>query len=190
MSHTPPSVDDAPAPFGFSDLVTAMAALSVEFRREGDALALRGAGVLTSELRAAVADHKSALLTLCDLRAELERLHGYIIRLRCSDPPKGSRAKAIRYQEQQIERLAARSVAFGGTGDGWDDPADVFADGDQLIGLRAALAELTRGDAPYPLPLPPGCTLLPTANFDPFEHGRLYNGMVSGGQATEAQEQV
>lgn len=113
------------------------------------------------------------------LRVELTRLHEYLIRLRCANPPKGSREQALAYQAKQIEKLAARSVDLGGTEDGWPDPADVFADGDQIKGLREGLAELSREDAPYPVPLPDGCQLLPTANFDPFEFGRLYNGKVS-----------
>ncbi len=120
---------------------------------------------------------KREKVSLLEMNAELERLHGYIIRLRCEDPPRGSRDQALTYQQKQMERLAALSIAAGGTEDGWPDPADPFADGDQLTGLRAALAELEAG--PYPVPLPEGCTLLPQANFDPFEHARLYNGMVS-----------
>ena len=76
-------------------------------------------------------------------------------------------------------KLAARSVKIGGTENGWPDPADVFADGDQIEGLRQGLAELTAEGNPYPVPLPEGCVLLPQANFDPFAHGRLYNGKIS-----------
>ena len=64
------------------------------------------------------------------------------------------------------------------TEDGWPDPADVFAESDQITGLRAGLAELTAEGNPYLVPLPDGCILLPEANFNPFEYGRLYNGMV------------
>lgn len=44
--------------------------------------------------------------------------------------------------------------------------------------LREDLAELSRAVAPYPVPLPASCVLVPQANFDPFEHGRSYSGKV------------
>ena len=116
------------------------------------------------------------------LRADMTRLFDYGTRLRCADPPKGTRAQALRYQSQQIEKLAALSVESGGTADGWPDPGDPFAYGDQIAGLRVDLGELSRQDAPYPVPLPVGCTLLPQANFDPFEHGRYYSGKLITGE--------
>jgi len=73
-------------------------------------------------------------------------------------------------------------VTFDGTKDGWDDPGDPFADGDQIIGLQLALEELSAG--PYPVLLPAGCILLPQANFDVFAAGRLYNGMVKTSEAS------
>lgn len=103
------------------------------------------------------------------MNAELERLHTYVIRLRCGDPPKGTRAEALSYLARQIQKLAARSVEAGGTEGGWDDAADVLAGGDQILGLRAEMDEIARPDAPYPLgPL----------TEDPFgmDPPRLYNG--------------
>lgn len=114
------------------------------------------------------------------LRAELGRLHGHIIRLRCEDPLKGTRANALEYQHRRITALAEDSVDAGGTEDGWPDPEEVLVSGDQIQGLRVELAELTAGD-PYPLPLPDGYSLLPVANFDLLSHGRLGNGKVSSG---------
>jgi len=176
MSQALFTVDDTTYVPPLTALLETLAALGITFRREGEGLAMRSSGPMTLQLRAAAAAHKPMLLALCDLCAEVERLHGYIIRLRCSDPMKGSRAQAIRYQAQQIEKLAGRSREVGGTADGWPDPADPFADEDQIIGLRAALDELEAG--PYPIPLPAGCVLVPQANFDVFAAGRLYNGMV------------
>jgi len=75
-----------------------------------------------------------------------------------------------------VNKLAASSVAYGGTEDGWPDAADAFADRDQLTALREALAEVESGS--YPVPLPAGCQLLPQANFDVFAAGRLYSGKV------------
>ena len=118
------------------------------------------------------------------LNAELERLHIYLIRLRCSDPPKGTRQDALAYVAAGIDKLAALSAEAGGTADGWDDPADEFADGDQITALRFGLAELAGG--PYPLPLPEGCTLLPQANFDALAYGRLYNGKPVSGNRISA----
>ena len=120
-----------------------------------------------------------ASTVLRDLNKDLERLHEYVVRLRCEDPPKGTRSQALVYLQAQTDKLAVQSASAGGTADGWPDPEDVFADGDQIAALREALAELTRPDAPYPALLPPGCWLLPTANFDVFAAGRLYNGKVS-----------
>ena len=118
---------------------------------------------------------------LPNLRAELTRLHDYIIRLRYEDPPRGSRQDALAYVAVQAERLGVRSEAVGGTAHGWPDPTDAFADGDQLVGLWAALEEMAAG--PYPAPLPAGCVLLPQTNFDVFAAGRLYNGMVKTSEA-------
>ena len=179
MSLASGSVDNKASPLSLPDLLTTLNALGVEFCRRGEVLELSGDDVLSAELKAAVAEHKAVLLTLCDCRAELSRLHDYLIRLRCENPPKGTRQQALAYQASQIEKMAARSVELGGTENGWPDPSDVFADGDQIEGLRQGLAELSRADAPYPVPLPEGCVLLPQANFDPFAHGRLYNGMIS-----------
>lgn len=88
----------------------------------------------------------------------------------------GSRSDALAYVPTRIERLAERSLAIGGTADGWDDPTDSFTAGDRLIGLRAAFAELEAGS--YPIPLPAGCVLLSQVNFDVFAAGRLFNGKV------------
>ena len=98
-----------------------------------------------------------------------------VIQLRCETPPAG-RSTSLAWLSQQIKKLAGASLAFGGTEEGWPDEADAFADMDQITALRHDLAELTRPDAPYPVPLPLGCQLLPQANFDPFEHGRYYSG--------------
>lgn len=111
---------------------------------------------------------------LADLRAGLARLSEYAVRLRCEDPPKGTRAQALTYQAQQIEKLAALSASVGGTANGWPDPGDPFAYGDQITGLRVDLSDLTREDAPYPLgPL----------TDDPFsaDPPRYYSGQVIGG---------
>lgn len=45
-----------------------------------------------------------------------------------------------------------RSVEVGSTAAGWFDPANVFADNDQITGLLLDLGELEVG--PYPGPLP------------------------------------
>ncbi len=121
------------------------------------------------------------IAALQELQDTLTRLHERVIRLRCENPPKVTRAQAFVYLEAQTNKLAARSVEAGGTESGWPDPGDVFAGGDQVDGLREAVEELTRPDAPYPLALPPGCWLLPSANFDVFAAGRLYNGKLSAG---------
>ena len=105
-----------------------------------------------------------------------------VIQLRCETPPAG-RSVSLAWLSQQIKKLAAASLAFGGTEEGWSDEADAFADMDQITALRHDLAELTRAEAPYPVPLPPGCQLLPQANFDPFEHGRYYSGKLLPGAA-------
>lgn len=117
-------------------------------------------------------------LTFC--RSEFARLFEYIIRLRCDNPPKGTRAQALGYLEQQINAFAKKCDVrdADGTPTGFDDPQDPFAAGQHVLMLREGHAELTRPDAPYPMPLPEGCHLLPQANFNPFAHGRLYNGMV------------
>ena len=100
-----------------------------------------------------------------------------VIQLRCETPPAG-RSTSLAWLSRQIKKLAAASLAFGGTENGWSDPADVFADMDQIEGLRQALAELTADGNPYPVPLPEGCVLLPQPNFDPFAYSRRYNGAV------------
>ncbi|MGI4790605.1 MAG: hypothetical protein ACRYFS_17360 [Janthinobacterium lividum] len=135
---------------------------------------------------------------LPEMRATLTRLHDTIVRLRYEDPKKGTRASALTWVARETEKLGDRCWELGvglgslnGAGDvqaimGFDDPEDPFG-GDQVLSLRKALAELTAGDAPYPVPLPPGCALLPQANFDPFEHGRLYNGMLSAPQPVTLQ---
>jgi len=117
---------------------------------------------------------------LLNLRAVLGKLNNRCVNLRCSDPTKDTREAALAWLSRQIKKLAAESLALGGTAEGWSDPSDVFADMDQITALRHDLAELTRADAPYPVPLPPGCQLLPQANFDPFAHGRYYSGKLTG----------
>ena len=176
MSHPSGAVDEQFAELSFPDLLTALDSLGVTFRRRGADLALKGGSILTAELLQAVAEHKPTLLQLCDCRAELTRLHEYVIRLRCENPPRGTRDQAFAYLRSQTDKLKGWSLGIGGTVDGWPDPADAFADMDQITGLREALIELMRPDAPYPVPLPPGCVLLPEANFDVFAAGRLYNG--------------
>ena len=184
MSHVASPVDERPTPLPFPVLVETLAALSVPFARRGEDLALKNSGALTADLKAAVAAHKSALLDLCDLRAGAGRLFDYGTRLRCANPPKGTRAQALLYQSQQIEKLAALAESAGlaavgedGHPAGYADPSDPWAD-EVLVMLREDLADLTREDAPYPVPLPAGCVLLPQANFDPFEHGRNYAAKV------------
>ena len=181
MSKTAFSVDESPFLLPFAAVVETLAAFDVSFQRKEKEICLKDARrVLTGEIVEAVRAHKADLLILCDCRSELTRLHEYIVRLRCEDPPRGSREKAFAYQGAQIEKLAGLSVSIGGTKSGWPAPADVFADMDQIEGLRQALTELTRADAPYPVPLPPGCRLLPQANSDPFAHGRYYSGKLIG----------
>ncbi len=97
---------------------------------------------------------------LMDLRARVARLFDYGTRLRCQDPPEGTRAQALRYQAQQIEKLAALAESAGlmivgpdGADAGYADPSDPWAD-EVLVMLRADLAELSRADAPYPVPPP------------------------------------
>ena len=179
MSKTTFSVDKSPLFLPFAAVVETLAAFDVSFQRKEKEICLKDAQrVLTGEIVEAVRAHKADLLILCDCRSELTRLHEYIVRLRCEDPPRGSREKAFAYQAAQIEKLAGLSVSIGGTENGWSDPADVFADMDQIEGLRQALAELTADGNPYPVPLPEGCVLLPQPNFDPFAYSRRYNGAV------------
>ena len=174
MSATVFAVKEAPAPLPFETLVETLTALGVSFRRKGEDLALRNASLLTEELLAAVAEHKQGLLDLADLRAGLARLFDYAVRLRCEDPPKGTRAQALAYQAQQIEKLAALAASVGGTANGWPDPGDPFAYGDQITGLRVDLADLMRAEAPYPVG--------PMAD-DPFSANppRYYSGQAIGG---------
>ena len=173
MSATAFAVEEAPASLPFETLVETLIALGVSFRRKGEDMALTNAALLTADLRQAVADNKGALLALADLHAALARLFDYEVRLRCADPPKGTRSQALAYQAQQIEKLAALSVSTGGSTEGWPDPSDPFAYGDQITGLRVNLADLTREDAPYPLG--------PLAD-DPFtaDPPRYYSGKVIG----------
>lgn len=180
MSRTAVTLDERPAELPFLDLLAALDALGVTFSRRGATnIALHGGDVLTADLRRSALGWKLILLNVCDSRTELARLHDYIIRLRCENPAKRTRDQAFAYLQARIKLLAGLSVLAYGTEDGWPDPADAFADMDQITGLRHAFDELTRPDAPYPVPLPPGCVLLPEANFDPFEHGRLYNGRMT-----------
>ena len=181
MSKTTFSVDKSPLLLPFAAVVETLAAFDVPFQRKNQEISLKDARrVLTGEIVEAVRAHKADLLILCDCRSELVRLHEYIVRLRYEDPPRGPREKAFAYQGAQIEKLAGLSVSIGGTKSGWPDPADVFADMDQITALGHDLAELTRPDAPYPVPLPSGCRLLPQANFDPFAYGRYYSGKLIG----------
>ena len=182
MSKTTFSVDESPFLLPFAAVVETLAAFDVSFQRKEKEICLKDARrVLTGEIVEAVRAHKADLLTLCDCRSELTRMHDYNVRLRCEDPPRGPREKAFAYLAARIEKLAGLSVSIGGTKSGWPDPADAFADMDQIEGLRHDLAELTRADAPYPVSLPSGCQLLPQANFDPFEHGRYYSGKLLPG---------
>lgn len=179
MSHVAFEIDDAPATLPFLVLVETLLACDVSFRRRGDDLALKNGGVLTAELKAAVADHKAALLALCDLRAEFSRLLDMITRLRYEAPKKGTWTQATQYVQVQINRLAKRCDLPCG----YADPIDPFAD-EALMILQEDLSELVAYGKPYPAPLPDGCTLLPQANFDPFEHGRNYAGKVIGDELT------
>ncbi len=133
---------------------------------------------LDGPLRPSVAATPS-LPRLNALRAELNRLHCHIVRLRCEEPPKVTRSAALAYVDQRITRLAADSVDAGGTEDGWHDPEELLVSGDQIRALREELAEIAAKDAPYPLCLPDGCRLLPAPDFDLLGSGRLGNGKLS-----------
>ena len=175
MSQILFSVDDTPEALPFPVLAQTLASLNVPFNRKGEDIALKDPRrVLTSELMSALRENKGKLLTLADLRAGFSLLSERMIMLRCQEAPKGTRVQALTWLFQQIEKLAAQSVSIGGSEDGWPDPFDVFAANDQIAALRHDLVELET--KPYPVPLPEGCRLIPTANFDPFEHGRYYSG--------------
>ena len=191
MSQAALFVDEKPAALPFSVVVETLAAFAVPFQRKGQEIALKDPRrVLTGEIVGAVREHKAALLALADLRSGFLRLCERIITLRCTDPPKGTRAQALAWLGREIEKLAdgcwESGRGLGRLNDageimeimGFDDPGDPFG-GAQIQYLRCELTEISREDAPYPVPLPEGCVLLPQANFDPFEHGRLYNGMIS-----------
>ncbi len=178
MSQVTPRGENRPAVLPFPALGEALAALSVSFTRRGEDLALKNGAALTAELRAAVADHKAGLLTLCDLRAGAGRLFDYGIRLRCADPPRGTRAQALLYQSQQIEKLAALTESAGlmvagedGQAAGYADPSDPWAE-EVLLLLRVDLGELSRQDAPYPL----GVLTADPFSMDP---PRLYSGRLA-----------
>lgn len=197
MSATAFAVEEAPTSLPFETLVETLTALGVSFRRKGEDLALRNAGLLTEELLAVVAEHKQGLLDLADVGADLSaaaaRLHLTITRLRYESPKRGTHPQAIASVAASIEKLAARALAAGlavgvpETGEkppvamGLADTGDPFG-GSEFQALRLDLAELAAG--PYPVPLPEGCVLVPQANFDPFtaEPPRCYSGKVIGGR--------
>jgi len=180
MSHVSAVRDRRPAVISLADMLTILDRFGCDFQQRDGGLRMKNVGMLTDELRQSVAENKTALLLLCDCRADLIKLHGHLIRLRCEDPPKGTRAQALIWLSNQIEKLAARSISIGGTAHGWPDPTDELANGHQIMTLWEALDEIEAG--PYPVPLPAGCQLLPAANFDPFAVGRLYNGAIRNGQ--------
>ena len=131
---------------------------------------------------------RERLARVSALRSEFTRLSDYMVRLRCGYPPNGDRAQAFRYLSRQIEAFGKKCDIQSKDSQqaGFDDGDDPWG-GEQLLMLRHDLAELTRADAPYPVPLPEGCALLPQANFDPFAHGRLYNGMICRVSITDTQ---
>ena len=192
MSHVSMPADMFRVPLLLPHLLTTLKSLGVGFCRQGNNLAMEGDDVLSAELRADIADHKEALLAYCDtrdgysapppaladvgeelpaLRSRVERLFGLMVRARCESPKKGTWENVCAYIQQEIQKLEKQLDGCGG----YLDPLDPWS-GDTLLMLQADWAELTREDAPYPVPLPPGCQLLPQANFDPFEHGRYYSG--------------
>ncbi len=190
MSQTAFAVDEKPAALPFSAVVETLAACDVPFQRKGQEIALKDPRrVLTGEIVGAVREHKAALLALADLRAGFLRLCERIITLRYQEPPRGIRAQALTWLGREIDKLAdgcwESGLGLGRLNDrgkileimGFDDPGDPFG-GAQIQHLRCELAEISREDAPYPVPLPEDCVLLPQANFDPFAHGRLYNGKI------------
>ena len=199
MSAVSVSVDNSPTAMPVGDVIAMLDGLGVEYRRQGDALSLHGSSVLTDELRDILSGHKPALLAYCDardgysaveasladvgedlpaIRSRVERLFGLMVRARCESPKKATRESVRAYIQQEIQKLEKQLDGCGG----YLDPLDPWS-GDTLQMLQADLAELTRPDAPYPVPLPPGCQLLPQANFDPFEHGRYYSGKLLSGLA-------
>ena len=199
MSAVSVSVDNSPAVMPVGDLIATLDGLGVKYRRRGDALALRGGSVLTDELRGLLSGHKEALLAYCDalegysvpaaaladvdeelpaIRSRVERLFGLMVRARCESPKKATRESVRAYIQQEIQKLEKQLDGCGG----YLDPLDPWS-GDTLQMLQTDWTELTRADAPYPVPLPPGCQLLPQANFDPFEHGRYYSGKLLSGLA-------
>lgn len=172
----PPKAPPLPA------LLETLAALAVTLTRDGDGLALRGASVLTADLRAAVADHKPALLALADIRAALALLHDRIIVLRLADPPKGTRAAALRWLSQQTDKIAGLAFDAGlliedadGQPVGYADASDLCADV-ALAALRAEIIEVEAGSAAglYPAPWPPSVDLADSRTV--FAAGRLLNG--------------
>ena len=138
--------------------------------------ALNAEGYAVQELN--LAPDAAESLTPSDvdaLNADFTRLSHYLIRLRCENPPKGTREAACDYLRRKIEALCSQCIAAGGDLHGWTDPADPLGEF-QLSHLWEELAEVKQGA--YPVPLPDGCVLLPEANFDPFTAGRLYSGKV------------
>lgn len=102
------------------------------------------------------------------LRLGFAKAHRQIIYLRCNeDNGRQTRGELLHAVASGISRLTMKCDLP----DGYSDPSDEFADG-AMKALRLDFEELRAGS--YPVPLPPGCVLLPNANFDPFEHGRTY----------------
>ncbi len=184
MSSAAPPRPPKAAPLPLPALLETLAVLAVTFTRDGEGLALRGASVLTADLRAAVCEHKPALLALSDIRARLALLHERIVFLRLHEPPKGTRA-ALRCLNQQADKLANMAQDAGlliedadGEPVGYVDDSDPVAD-DALTLLWHELNELREGirTGRYPAPWPPSVDLADSITV--FAAGRLLNGKFS-----------
>lgn len=157
------ALQERKTPLSMLSLLETLEALEVTWRVDGDQIAVRGPShVLTDALRAAIAEHKPALLELAATRAEFLRIVALIERLRCEDPKKGTRADALAYVKKLIEKFRTTRCDLM---NGYSDPVDPFA-AEVLATLHYELQDLMRSNE-YPLgPLPE----------DPFENGRRYNG--------------
>jgi len=147
MAEEPHGPVDGGGFLPYDALLTLLAGIGFGFKRDGEIVLLYDpdddperkrdpAFVLAPEVLAAVNRYTVRLLALCDLQATASRLYERLRILENSDPPKASRAQALRWLDDQIERLAAESVAYGGTENGWDNPSDPYAD-DEVAALRS-----------------------------------------------------
>jgi hypothetical protein len=126
-----------------------MARSGIELGLNGDALTIKDPSPEDTPewLAVAIVHHEAALVKILHIRKLFRTIDERTCLMRFENPPKGTREEGLRY----IGKMLAQFADMCDLPEGYTDPGDIFADC-ALDTLRHEFEELTRPDAPYPVP--------------------------------------